>query len=87
MKISEDGRDSFEFSTGTRAYANCHIIGLGPDMEVSGGYDQGFESDKWNGWEDEDGSQGFTVAERIELADYMIEQWTKYKNKAEESKV
>jgi len=84
MKILEEGRDTFEFSTGTKAYANRHIIGLGPGLSVTGGYDDGFYGE---GWDYSDETYGLTVAEHTELADYMIEQWTKYKNKAEESKV
>ena len=82
MKISEE--DYFEFDTGKRVYAYRNKIGLGPDLSVTGGYDDGFYGE---GWDYSDETHGLTVAEHIELADYMIEQWTKYKNEAEESRV
>lgn len=76
MKIEGD---TVIFSTGKTSYANCGIIGLSPRMDVSEGYDGGF----YNGpdsedWKDEE--ERLTKAELIELADYMIEQWQKFRS-------
>lgn len=57
--------DNVIFSSGRRDYANCGIIGLGPDGSISGGYDGGFPSH----------GRDLTKAEQIELAEYMIQQW------------
>ena len=75
MKI--DG-DTVIFSTGKERSANCGIIGLEPyHLEVTEGYDGGFHNDDW--WDEPD---KLTAAEQIELADYMIELWGKFKEKA-----
>lgn len=66
MKI-EDER-YLVFSTGRRETANLGIVGLGPDLTISEGYDGGFNERDW------------TPDERRELADYMIAQWTAYRD-------
>lgn len=76
MKIEGD---KVIFSTGKTRGANCGIIGLSPRMDVSGGYDGGF----YNGpddeeWRDED--ERLTKEELVELAEYMIEQWQKFRS-------
>ena len=57
---------TFECS-GRHEYAHAGIIGINPDGEISYGYDGGFLYEKW------------TDEERQELADYMIQLWTKFK--------
>ena len=74
MKI--DG-DEVIFSTGKVRYANNGIIGLGPDLEVSEGYDGGFWSAHESEYKDE--ADILTPAERVELADYMIERWQAFR--------
>ena len=64
--------DKVIFSTGKTRYANCGIIGLSPRMDISEGYDGGF----YNGPGDEE----LTKDELIEIADYMVEQWKKFKS-------
>jgi len=64
------------FSTGKTRYANGGIIGLAPDMEVSEGYDGEFYNG--DGWRDEE--ESLTKAELVELADFMIEQWQKFRS-------
>jgi hypothetical protein len=67
MKIEGD---DLIFSTGRKVYANYGIVGISPRLGVTGGYDQGFDGD-------------LLPAERIELADYMIGQWLKFKSQAQ----
>ena len=55
---------------GTKYYANGGIIGLGPDLCISEGYDGGID----NSW------SPIPPAHRKEIAAYMIEQWTRVLN-------
>lgn len=66
------------FSTGKARYANRGIIGLHPNMGVSEGYDGWFYNDDEDEWRDE--KQKLSKTELIELADYMIEQWQKFRS-------
>lgn len=68
MKIDEDN-DAIVFSDGRRYNTNCGIIGLSPGLNTYEGYDGVLES----------GNCMFDKQQKIELADYMIELWTKYK--------
>jgi hypothetical protein len=65
--------DEIIFDSGRRVYANNGIVGLAPDLMVSEGYDGGIDDDRW------------TAAERAELADMMIDLWTQYRKKKENS--
>ena len=76
MKIS---KNTIFFSTGRTRYANNGIIGIGPDMNVTEGYDRGFYEFCQGSFLDED--EILTKDELIELADYMIEQWKKFRSK------
>jgi hypothetical protein len=59
---------------GTEYYANGGIVGLNDDLEISEGYDGGFYCYR------EDSDDGaLPLAHRLELADYMIALWIKYK--------
>jgi hypothetical protein len=55
-------------------YANCGIVGLSPEGEVSEGYDGGF-------WYND--SDSLTPTERIELGEYMISRWREFVEVAE----
>lgn len=73
--IKNEGED-FYFSTGRVICANKGIIGLNPNLETYEGYDAplflyGIQLDQ---------------QERIELADYMISLWTKYKEQDDSEK-
>jgi hypothetical protein len=70
--------DKVVFSTGKEKYANLGIIGLSPRMEVSEGYDGGFHRARED-WMDDDDYDGLTREEQIELADYMISAWSKFR--------
>lgn len=78
MKIEND---KVIFSTGKEKYANCGIIGLSPEMTISEGYDGGFHSQR-ESWMDDEDFDGLTKAEQIELAEYMIAAWMKFKERA-----
>lgn len=67
------------FSTGKEMYANAGVIGIGPDLDVSGGWDQGFCSQ--DGY-CEEYDESLTRKERIELAEYMIGLWIEFKKAA-----
>jgi hypothetical protein len=60
--------DYLVFSTGHREYANHGIVGIAPDLSLSTGYDNPGPS-----------ADELSPAERIELADYMIKQWSAFR--------
>jgi len=66
--------DTVTFSTGKQAYANNGIIGLSPSGQVMDGSDGAFQLTG-----ELDFRNGLTESEKVELADYMIESWTRYK--------
>lgn len=70
--------DHFQLSTGRTFYAHMGLIGLTPDqgseVRVSAGYDDSVDVDGW------------TPAERIELADYMIALWQDFRAANQETK-
>jgi hypothetical protein len=84
MKRIRDGHgdpDVYELSSGRRFTANCGVIGLNSSWgehedcwEPTGGFDgcipcsPSREKDPW------------TAAERVELADYMIALWMKWRD-------
>jgi hypothetical protein len=72
MKVEHD---TVTFSTGTTRYAHAGVIGIGNDNDVSEGYDGGLWSEHEREWTD----STLTKEELIELADYMIERWTKWR--------
>lgn len=81
MKINGD---EVTFSTGRRVYVNCGIVGLGPDLRVSAGYDNPWFDPSGEQYDEDDvqnpqSARYLTLAERTELADYMIQQWMRFK--------
>jgi len=71
IQFTADGRsEKFRFeTTGREFYANCHIVGINPALELYEGYDGEVY------WDD----LPLTQPEREELADYMIGLWTQFK--------
>ena len=74
-------RDHFVLSTGREVCVNGGVIGLSPTMALEGcrvaeGWDGGFDVTG------ELGDEPWTVAERRELADYMIDLWQQWLEKA-----
>ena len=83
MKIQDD---EVIFSTGKTLYANRGIIGISPELNVTQGYDSGFYKTEdleynFNAADEYKVELCLTTKEAIELADYMIEQWTKFRSK------
>lgn len=72
------------FSTGREKNAHGGIIGLSPDMQVTDGYDGEFYRPKESWMDDDDYSEyvRLTPEERVELADYMITAWKRFRSKA-----
>jgi hypothetical protein len=68
--------DDLIFSNGRRVYANFGSIGIGDDLRVCYGGDGGIAA--WPG--DDMPEYVLTEAERLELADYMIALWTKFRD-------
>jgi hypothetical protein len=69
-------------STGKKIYANHDIVGLAVHDDkfyLTSGYDSYLESDL-------DEYESFTRDEKIEIADYQIALWTRYKNQLSETK-
>lgn len=75
-----DGPDVGVLSTGKRYDFGCPIIGIGPSLMPTAGYDHGI-SGPWDDWRDE--QDRLTEAECVELADAMIERWQEFKRKME----
>ena len=71
-----DTKNGFKFeSTGREEYANCGIIGIDAEGEISEGYDGGiYDTPDW------EGKGGWTPEEKLELAVHMIKRWSKYGN-------
>ena len=61
--------DTMVLSSGRSVYANCGIVGIDPDGNVSEGYDGGLAPD---------GEGDFTEDERRELAAYMVSRWREW---------
>lgn len=57
------------FSTGKKYYANGGIIGIDKDLDLTEGCDNGMNDDE------------LTNKEKVELANFMIDLWKKYKNR------
>ena len=70
-----------ELPSGKTFYANGGIIGIDEDLNVTEGYDGGIEFQPLSQWEDGDPEnlKPWTSAEKIELADMMIDRWTRFK--------
>lgn len=68
-------RDEYVLSTGRKFYANCGIIGISPkNDDVSEGYD----GDVYVDWFE----NPWTIAEKVELAEFMIDRWEKWATEA-----
>jgi hypothetical protein len=67
----------YVMSTGREIYANQGIIGLSPDLHLSGGYDQGIEWPSGDWLEPED---RLTAEDMLELADEMISRWQRFRD-------
>lgn len=77
-------RNDVIFSSGRVKYANFGIIGISQGLEITEGYDGGFHCarDEFESDEDYECREGLTRDEQIELADFMIETWQRFKDSA-----
>lgn len=69
-KISELDESTIVLSNGTKVKAYGSVLGIGPDLSVDGG------------WDDDHIDLGLSPGEKIELADYAISLWTRYREDA-----
>ena len=67
------------FSSGRERPCYGKIIGVTQDMAVS----YGFDGTLWSGEDEDLYDDPLTTADLLELADYMIEQWQKFKDYAQ----
>lgn len=65
------------FSSGRRAYANGYIVGISPELELSEGYDTGFE---FGVSHDDPDRTRKKIEDARELASHMIERWMKFRD-------
>ncbi len=70
MKI--DGGE-YIFSSGRTIFARDGIVGISPDLGIYGGYDD------WHGDIPNITKTSEDQADMLELADYMIERWKKFR--------
>jgi hypothetical protein len=80
MKIE---KDTITFSSGRTAYANRGIVGINPNLSVHEGYDGSipWPVPEWWGTEHPEwiDQNTLTSKDMVELADYMIDLWQKFK--------
>lgn len=72
--------DHYVLKSGRKVYANCGIIGIGPDLNLSEGYDGGFCT--WpipDWWSKEEKADCLNVEELKEIADMMIVRWQSFR--------
>ena len=81
MKIIDD---EIIFSSGRCRNANMGIIGIGPKLNVTGGYDDGLYSDELEEFIYDD-QEILRKDDLVELADHMIMRWKKFKAKYKRS--
>lgn len=69
IKTKYDFYDDFILSTGKEVSANCCILGISPELELHEGYDGRIHE------------EDLTPNEKIEIAEYAISLWQKYRDK------
>lgn len=72
--------DYVKLKSGRKIYANGNFISINDKLEIAEGWDGGLPLAPFEDDYDYD-EDHFTKEEAIELAELMIERWTKYKNK------
>lgn len=71
-------RDIIRLASGRELYANCGIVGIDAEGEVSEGHDGGVPGANGDALEDSD---NWSPQECRELADLMMERWQRYRSK------
>lgn len=74
MSAHDEG-DDIVFSSGRRLHANCGIVGIDSELEISEGYDGGIAY-----YVNDPGPHNqFSGDDMRELADLMIARWQRFK--------
>jgi len=81
--MKRTNENEYTLSTGRTFYANCGIIGLSPEGDITEGYD-GFVDRHPQAFPAAD--PAFTPEEKAEIADFMIQQWEAYRNELDAPK-
>jgi len=77
MKVIDEACDKMQFeSTGKVVSVNRLIIGISPKLSIHEGFDGGFGDFNYK-----KNRCDLTKKEASELADYMINLWSEFKNK------
>ena len=74
-----DPNSIVQLQSGRKFYANCGIVGIDADGQVSEGYDGGIPEAHGDALEDAD---NWSPEECCELADIMIERWQRYQERS-----
>ena len=96
MKVHD--KSHFIFDDGRLLYANDHIIGINPDLQVHEGYDGDIDIGPWSeNLSEREIREHFesiglvydeeylSLSQMIEMADYMIGLWEQYKRKRQQA--
>jgi len=70
-------RDELRLSTGRVVEAHCGIVGLGPDLDVTHGYDGNIAGPDDGDWSE----KAMAPADAVALADLMLARWAAYRAK------
>ncbi len=76
--LLDNSENEIILTSGKKLYANCLIVGIDPELNVSGGYDQGNIDSLYNN--DTHEYEKISKEDRVELAEYMIALWIKYRD-------
>jgi hypothetical protein len=75
--------DAITFSSGRQAYANCGIVGINSALELHQGYDGTIDFPVPEWWRTDHpewiNEKTLTADDMRELADFMIDLWSKFK--------
>ncbi len=74
-EFSDRHFDAYRLRTGRTFGANRYFIAINPELEIAEGYD----GDLWGASGHAYDDPQWTPEERVELADYMIDLWERYK--------
>ena len=74
--MAEDTEDGLKLSTGKEIYAHAGTLGIGPELDLTYGFDGGI----WDHRSIIDvGADALSKAELLEIADHAIARWQAFK--------
>ncbi len=76
MMMVYKGGGNYLFSTGRELNASRGMLSVSADPEETGRLCEGYDGNVFESWGSDPDS--FTIAERRELADFMIAEWNKW---------